>query len=426
MDHLILSNHMYTAPSELSARIEESVQSFCAITDVPVTFYGSDNKIIWECGNQNKFCDHSYAYKDPQSSCMKNLASSAKLAARLGEPYIFSCRAGLVMIAVSTVIGGNAMGCAMAGPIVMGDIKESGVAGIFSLDHIHFDALPKAILFIKNVKAYNPKEVFYLSKLFWNSIMAAISSGKDYSGISDRYDEQKKLSLSMQKYKKDNLSMQYPYELENRFFEKVKEGDSKKSIDILTELMERISITETGDLSSIKTKILSICTILIRFVTDSTMLSQEQAEFYYFDMNMLNKSTSFRELSLLTSNFVYNIVKVIETSSYSGNSQLIRSAISDINENYKNKISLTTVADRLHTNSSYLSMLFKQEMGVTFTDYLNQIRINRSCELLANTSLNLIDISFQVGYDDQSYYTKVFKKLKGSTPKNYRNGIAKK
>jgi YesN/AraC family two-component response regulator len=67
-------------------------------------------------------------------------------------------------------------------------------------------------------------------------------------------------------------------------------------------------------------------------------------------------------------------------------------------------------------------MLFKQEMGVTFTDYLNQVRINRSCELLTNTSLSLIDVSLQAGFDDQSYFSKVFKKIKGVTPKSYRNG----
>jgi YesN/AraC family two-component response regulator len=71
-------------------------------------------------------------------------------------------------------------------------------------------------------------------------------------------------------------------------------------------------------------------------------------------------------------------------------------------------------------------MLFKQEMGITFTDYLNQVRINRSCELLTNTSLNLIDVSLQAGFDDQSYFSKVFKKLKGITPKSYRNGNVSK
>jgi YesN/AraC family two-component response regulator len=220
--------------------------------------------------------------------------------------------------------------------------------------------------------------------------------------------------------------MPYPYELENQLFEHVKEGDSKGSLELLKDLMGRISLIEAGDLSSIKTKVLSICTILSRLATERTSLSQEQAESYYYDMNVLNKALSFQELSILTSNLVENITQAIATSSYSGNSQIIRLAIQNVNENYKNKISLKTVANHLHTNPSYLSMLFKQEMGITFTDYLNQVRINRSCELLTNTSLNLIDVSLQAGFDDQSYFSKVFKKLKGVTPKSYRNGNVSK
>ena len=142
-------------------------------------------------------------------------------------------------------------------------------------------------------------------------------------------------------------------------------------------------------------------------------------------MNVLNQAVSFQELSILASNLIESIARAIASSNYSGSSQIIKLAIQDINENYRNKISLKTVADHLHTNPSYLSTLFKQEMGMTFTDYLNQVRINRSCELLANTNLSLVDVSFQAGFDGQSYFTKVFRKIKGATPKDYRKSCSR-
>ena len=415
----------YPAP-ELSAQIEAAIQSFCIISDVPVTFFNPGGEIVWECNKQNKFCNYFDTYRDPQSSCARNIASSAKLATQLGEPYVFLCKAGLVKIAVSLIISGQVLGCFMAGPIIMGDLKESSIANIFSLNHIHFDAFPKAILFLRNIKVYKPKEVSHLANLFWSSILAAITSNEDYSSINSQYKEQRNIGQSLQKFKKENKAMPYPYELENQLFEHVKEGDSKGSLELLKDLMGQISLIEAGDLSSIKTKMLSICTILSRLATERTSLSQEQAESYYYDMNVLNKAVSFQELSILTSKLVENITQAIATSSYSGNSQIIRLAIQNVNESYKNKISLKIVANHLHTNPSYLSMLFKQEMGITFTDYLNQVRINRSCELLTNTSLNLIDVSLQAGFDDQSYFSKVFKKLKGVTPKSYRNGNVSK
>ncbi|MDF3000394.1 MAG: AraC family transcriptional regulator [Bacillota bacterium] len=425
MENFILPSSV-SASQELSSQIEEAIQSFCIISDIPVTFFNPNQEIEWECNKQSKFCNYFDIYKDTLSPCARNLASSAKLSAQLGEPYVFLCKAGLVKIAVSLIINGQVLGCFMAGPIIMGELKESSVSNIFSLNHIHFDAFPKAILFLRNIKVYKPKEVSHLATLFWSCILAAISPNEDYTSINSQYKEQRKIGISLQKYKKENKSMPYPYDLENQLLERVKEGDSKSSLELLNELLSRISLIEAGDLSSIKTKVLSICTILSRLVTERTSLSQEQAEAYYYDMNVLNKAASFQELSILTSNLVDSIVQAIAASSYSGNSQIIRLAILDVNENYKNKISLKTVANRLHTNPSYLSMLFKQEMGITFTDYLNQIRINKSCELLANTNLNLIDVSLQAGFDDQSYFSKVFKKLKGVTPKNYRKGVVKK
>lgn len=426
MENFTLPVSAKYASQELSAQLEEAIQSFCTISDVPVTFFNPSGEIEWECNNQNKFCNYFDTYRDSQSPCARNIASSAKLATQLGEPYVFLCKAGLVKIAVSLIISGQVLGCFMAGPIIMGDLKESSIANIFSLNHIHFDAFPKAILFLRNIKVFKPKEVSHLANLFWGSILAAITPNEDYSSINSQYKEQRNIGQNLQKYKKENKSMPYPYDLENQLFERVKEGDTKESLEILKNLMGQISMIEAGDLSSIKTKMLSICTILSRLATERTSLPQEQAESYYYDMNALNKAVSFHELSILTANLVDNIAQAIATSSYSGSSQIIRLAIQNINENYKNKISLKTVANHLHTNPSYLSMLFKQEMGVTFTDYLNQVRINRSCELLTNTSLSLIDVSLQAGFDDQSYFSKVFKKIKGVTPKSYRNGNAGK
>jgi YesN/AraC family two-component response regulator len=87
------------------------------------------------------------------------------------------------------------------------------------------------------------------------------------------------------------------------------------------------------------------------------------------------------------------------------------------------KLSLKSLAISLHINPSYLSMHFKREMGINFTDYLNDVRIKRSKDLLITTNLSLLDISLQTGFEEQSYFTKVFKKLAGITPNQYRKKI---
>lgn len=420
MDHLTLPSNLKNGMPELALKMEEAIEAFCGITDIPVTFFNNRGEIEWECHRQSKFCNFFDVYQDPGSVCMKNLMSSAKLASQLGEPYVFVCKAGLVKIAVSLIINGQVVGCFMAGPIIMGGLKESVITNVFSLNNIHFESYPKIILFLRGMRVFKPKEVSYLSAMLGNCILASITPNSDYSSINSQYKEQKRIGENLQRYKKENKAMPYPYELENRLIESVKDGNTKNSLDILKKLIGEVSLIEVGDLSSIKTKVLGLCTILSRIATEKTNLPQEQAETYFYDLNILNQAVSFQELSILASNLIESITQAVASSSYSGTSQIIKLAIQNINENYKNKISLKTVADHLHTNPSYLSTLFKQEMGTTFTDYLNQVRINRSCELLADTGLSLIDISIQAGFDGQSYFTKVFRKIKGMTPKDYR------
>lgn len=425
MDHFTLPQIVKSEVPELAEKMEEAIEAFCGITEVPVTFFNNKCEIEWECHKQNKFCNFFDVYRDPDSVCMKNLVSSAKLAAQLGEPYVFVCKAGLVKIAVSLIINGQVAGCFIAGPIIMGGLKESVITNVFSLNHIHFDSYPKIILFLRSMKVFKPKEVSFLSSLLGNCILASITPNSDYSSINSQYKEQKRIGENLQKYKKENRTMPYPYDLESNLIESVKDGDTRNSLELFKKFLGEISLIEVGDLSSIKTKVLGICTILSRIATEKSNLPQEQAESYFYDMNVLNQAVSFQELSILASNLIESITQTISYSNYSGSSQIIKLAIKNINENYKNKISLKTVADHLHTNPSYLSSLFKQEMGVTFTDYLNQVRINRSCELLANTSLSLIDVSFQSGFDGQSYFTKVFRKIKGTTPKDYRKSCGR-
>ena len=67
----------------------------------------------------------------------------------------------------------------------------------------------------------------------------------------------------------------------------------------------------------------------------------------------------------------------------------------------------------------YLSRIFRQETGISFHQYLNNVRITKAKELIRTTALRLTDISQMVGYDDQSYFTKVFKRTAGIAPGEY-------
>ena len=84
------------------------------------------------------------------------------------------------------------------------------------------------------------------------------------------------------------------------------------------------------------------------------------------------------------------------------------------------EISLSEIAQKLGISASYLSTLLNQGLGCGFTDYLNQVRIERACCYLEQNYLKNYEIAYKVGFRDEKYFSKVFKKIKGISPKDYR------
>lgn len=92
-----------------------------------------------------------------------------------------------------------------------------------------------------------------------------------------------------------------------------------------------------------------------------------------------------------------------------------------INQNFYKDISIQSLSRDYALNSNYLCQLFRRELGMTFTDYLTGLRINYSKELLKKTDLTLGEIAGKSGYTDYFYFIRVFKKITGCSPGQFRS-----
>lgn len=101
-------------------------------------------------------------------------------------------------------------------------------------------------------------------------------------------------------------------------------------------------------------------------------------------------------------------------------SPAIKLAMAYINNNYNKKIILDEVAVHVALNRSYLSLLFKKETGIQFGDYIEQIRIKNAQNLLRTTNKSVSEVAEFVGFSNQNYFTKVFKKATGVSPMKYK------
>ncbi|WP_338553204.1 response regulator [Paenibacillus sp. KS-LC4] len=101
----------------------------------------------------------------------------------------------------------------------------------------------------------------------------------------------------------------------------------------------------------------------------------------------------------------------------------IISAVKYIHESMGMPLSIKEVAQHVHLNPSYFSVLFKEETGVSFSDYVIRLRMKRAKELLYHSPLSLDGISEQIGLQTASYFIRFFKKYEGITPKQYREQL---
>lgn len=101
---------------------------------------------------------------------------------------------------------------------------------------------------------------------------------------------------------------------------------------------------------------------------------------------------------------------------------LIQHAKAYIEDNYNHEdISLNMVASEVNLSSSHFSTVFGQETGVTFVEYLTKVRMDKAKQLLRTTGTKTTEIAFEVGFRDAHYFSNLFKKTQGCTPREYRN-----
>ena len=147
------------------------------------------------------------------------------------------------------------------------------------------------------------------------------------------------------------------------------------------------------------------------------------------EMVEANTNEKSRELRLqcLLYTFLANLLDNSEGRQSRGKAlnvknEYIAKVIEFVRINYSNKISVSELADSVHLNKKYLTSIFKDEMGVPILEYIINYRINKACDLMKDTRLSIGDIARSVGYDDPFLFSRMFKKVKGASPRQYRSG----
>lgn len=140
-------------------------------------------------------------------------------------------------------------------------------------------------------------------------------------------------------------------------------------------------------------------------------------------VRLMGQAVTEKELELYIYGMISRAVEMREKESRSQYRNIIRQALAYIEENYGNEnISLKEVAQHTNVSTNYFSAVFSQEMQQTFVEYLTQKRMEKAKELLRKSDKRSAEIALEVGYKDPHYFSFVFRKTQGCTPRDYRSG----
>lgn len=213
------------------------------------------------------------------------------------------------------------------------------------------------------------------------------------------------------------------YEIETKLINVIKVGDVLETENIVIEVFRRLKSNNNYKMEYVQ----CICSEILLISSRSMYEAGEN-----FDEIICDKSEMLYTLQNIENIFVLEdymkdtlkkLAVYFSKKHTSKNDKIVLDIKRIISEEYMTEISVNKIAQSVFLSPNYISLIFKKETGVTITDYLTNIRIEKAKELLKDADLLIQQVSEMVGYEDASYFSKVFKKNTGIHPVRYRSFI---
>lgn len=398
------------------------VKTFYECIHLSIQIINEHGEILVSEGGTHSFCRLFQTHLPNYDTCENLHVSASKKAISLGEPYIFECHAELNHIVFPLISKQTFWGSILVGPFLMDQPDSILISNITKKYHISTEQALDLYDEIGTIPVVPPSTVNHISHLLFYMFSNLISeSKKELRKNNQKLLQQSRINESIQRYKSENIhTNSYPYEKEKELLNKVKLGDVREANAVLNDLLGYVLFSGGNSLDVVKTRSLELCALLSRTAIEGGAPTD----------TMLNLNNQFlKNLQQITTldSLCHKLQEIVETFSESmfnyipsKNNDIIKKAMLYMSEKFNTPLSLEEVAAHVHLHPSYFSTMFKNVTGSSFKEYLNKIRIEESKLLLLNTDFSIIDIAIAVGFEDQSYFSKVFKKFTGTTPKQFR------
>lgn len=404
------------------SRVRDVLGNLQAFTGLAIQLIDGEGQLVLSFGQSTSYCSVLKKQVFDKNTCFELHKNAGRYAQSLGEAYIFACHANLNHIAFPLIQEQELLGSVIIGPFLMDEPDSTLVSDLAERRQLPPGLALELYEELSGVAVLPPARVSQLKKLV-DHLLSPLLPGERALLLQNqqKMTQQARINEAIQIYKGENSprSLIFFYQKEKELVDRLRTGSMPEVKSLLNEFIGHVLFSEGGQVDAVRIRAIELTTLLSRVAMEGGARPESIYQLNGRFISQLYEEQELEELCLLMQEVLESFMSSMFRETDKGN-PYIRKALRFLCDHYSEHIELEQVADYVGLSPSYFSTLFRQTVGASFRDHLNRIRVEESKRLLLDPKITLADIAISMGFPDQSYYCKVFKKIVGVTPGKYR------
>jgi len=352
--------------------------------------------------------------------CREAHVNAMREAGRCGKPCIYQCELGLLFW-VSPIFSEGKFTGALRGSGYISDSVDSSTFAEKGNGAIPAEEFARRVAALPSGDTEKIESLAEMLQLCAESL----STGREnyHELLRLRSEQQASLSASIDelktKYPQGSAIPGYPLDTERQLIAALHRGDKKESEKLLNELLAILVFSNPDNFRNIQLRALELAILLTRAGINSGSNTAMENNAHY--VKQIQEAKAIEEITGTLHGIMENIAGQITSFQGIPHALAMRKAEAYIRENITRKITLREISKIAGLSAPYFSTIFKEEMGENLSRYINRLRVEKASKMLIETNVSLSEISSECCFQDQSWFSKIFKSFTGVSPGKYRN-----
>jgi two-component system response regulator YesN len=404
------------------------LNAFSEMCRIPLQLMSSKGEKIWKADpyeSKAHFCRILQSERGPAKTCRIAHKKAVQESIRWGEAMIGRCCHSFMQITAPVMDHGRLEGYLIASPFLLfdpADLQPEELAFLHKRPgKKRFEKALSSISIIKdNEASQTAKTLFHLADRLSTPDLSCLRKVREIQELQGKIADQIRDLKALEKDLNPSSLTKLSYEQEKEIIAKIRLGDRLGAKEILYRLLAILLTQYLENFELLKISILELLIILTRAAVEAGTKIEEVLGMRY---RFITESAGIKDqenLCIWVVQLLDKLMDGIYETRHAKNYQRLKEVLDFIERHGGESLTVDQIAKEVYLSSSRLSHIIKNELGITLGDYISKVRVEKAKFLLKDRELPISQIALEVGFPDQSYFTKVFKKVERCTPKEFR------